>query len=91
MYYILLLVLLVYILESVPIDYANLLATIFHHSYNLGFAIASTMNYLVAPSNSGLRLCSGLSGALALASMMLFATAPKSPHYFIEMKDIGRA
>ena len=91
MYYILLLVLLVYILECVPTDDANLLATIFHHSYNFGFAIASTMNYLVAPSNSGLRLCSGLSGALALASMMLFATAPKSPHYFIEMKDIGRA
>ena len=90
-YYILLQVFLVYISKSVPSDFANLLATIFHHSYNLGFAIVSTMNYLVALSNSGLRFCSGLSGALALASLMLFATVLESPHYFIEMKDIGRA
>ena len=41
-------------------------------------------------TKSGWRWFFGLSGALALASLMLFATAPESPHYFIEMKDIER-
>ena len=45
----------------------------------------------MAETKSGWRWSFGLSGALALASLMLFATAPKSPHYLIEMKDIERA
>ena len=45
----------------------------------------------MAETKSGWRWSFGLSGALALAPLMLFATAPKSPHYFIEMKDIERA
>ena len=45
----------------------------------------------MAETKSGWSWSFGLSGALALASLMLFATAPESPHYFIKMKDIERA
>ena len=53
--------------------------------------MASTVNFLVAMTKSGWRWSFGLSGVLALASLMLSATTPESPHYFIEMKDNERA
>ena len=53
--------------------------------------MASTINYLVEETKSGWRWFFGLSGALALTSLILFATAHESPHYFIEMKDFERA
>ena len=53
--------------------------------------MASTINYLVEETKLGWRWFFGLSGALALTSLMLFATTPESPHCFIEMKDFERA
>ncbi|KAL0011695.1 hypothetical protein SO802_006803, partial [Lithocarpus litseifolius] len=77
---------------SAPAEYVDFLATKYVYGFNLGgFVVASTINYLVAETKSGWRWFFGLLGALSLASLMLFAIAPESPHYFIEMKDFERA
>nr|POF09955.1 sugar transport protein 11 [Quercus suber] len=82
----------VYISESAPAKFAESLATKFDYGVNFGgFVVASTINYLLAETESGWRWSFGLSGALALASLRLCATIPESPQYFIEMKDIERA
>ncbi|XP_030972208.1 sugar transport protein 1-like [Quercus lobata] len=82
----------IYISESTPAEYADFLGSKFDHGFNFGgFVVASTISFLVAMNKSGWRWSFGLSRVLALASLMLSATTPESPHYFLEMKDIERA